>query len=75
MNPFRASERLELRRALGSDEAVASYVSEMKGRELRFNHLMYSERPVAHDARHIIDATMSGSLTDLLYKSREDHAK
>ncbi len=75
MNPSRASDRSELRLALGSDEAVASYVSEMKSRVLRVHHSMYSERPVAVDARRIIDLTTQGSLTDLLYKSREDGLK
>ena len=76
MNPSRASERSELRQALGSDEAVASYVSKMKGRGLYFNRLVDSpDRTSAQDARQIIDVSMQGSLTELLYKSREDRAK
>jgi len=76
MNPARASERSELRQALGSDEAVASYVSETKRRGLHFTHLVYSpDRTPTEDARQIIDVSMQGSLTELLYKSREDRAK
>ena len=64
MNPSRASDKSDLRHLLGSDEAVANYVSEMKRRGF---HPSSAQR-----IREVVDQSMQGSLTELLYKSRED---
>ena len=70
MNPSRASSGSDLRQQLGADEAVASYVSEMKRR-----HAWGDGGTPAEHARRIIDESMQGSLTALLYESREDGLK
>lgn len=78
MNPRHASERSDLRAALGSDECVASYVLELKRRPSRSGivrrYFMY--HTAAQEARLIVDEAMGGaSLTSLLYESREDDQK
>lgn len=78
MNPLHAPERKDLRIALGSDKCVATYVLEIKRRSSRSGvirgYLMY--HTPAQEARLIVDEAMRGvSLTDLLYKSREDDQK
>jgi hypothetical protein len=70
MKPSRASDRSDLRQALGSDECVAAYVMGLKHRR------SLSGIVRAQEARLIVDEAMRGaSLTDLLYKSREDDQK
>lgn len=78
MSPHHASESSELRRALGSDECVASYINELKRRVSRsgvvYRHLV--SRTSAQEAREVLDRTMGAkTLTELLYESREDDQK
>lgn len=78
MNPSRASERSELRQALGSDECVATYISELKRRRPIsgiVRHYTVYHTP-AQEARAVLDLEMGGkTLTELLYESREDDQK
>ena len=75
MNPSRVSERSDLRAALGSDECLASYIAGLKRRRSLsgiVRHYLVYHTP-AQEARQIVDEAMRGaSLTEALYKSRED---
>jgi hypothetical protein len=76
MKPSRASDRSDLRQALGSDECVAAYVMGLKHRRSLsgiVRRYLVSHSP-AQEARRIVDEAMRGAsltdLLDLLYKSR-----
>ena len=78
MNPLRALHKSDLRQALGSDECVASYVTGLRQRRSLsgiVRHYPVHHTP-AQESRLIVGEAMHGtSLTELLYKSREDDQK